>query len=48
MTEVTTRVCILRKVPIRVNLLCPPHDVKVVGVEDKLVRLVQVAGCHRK
>jgi len=37
MTELTTHVCVLREVPVRVKLLRPSHDVKVIRVEDKLV-----------
>jgi len=45
--KVTTHVRVLREVPIGVKLLRPSHDVKVVRAEYELVRLVQVAGCHR-
>ena len=47
MFELAAHACVLRKVPVGINLLRPSQDVKVVGVEDKFVRLVQVAGCHR-
>ena len=46
--EVATHVRVLRKVPAGVNPLRPPHDVKVVGVEDELIRLVQVTGSNRE
>lgn len=48
MTEVTAHPCVLPKVPIGVDLLCPPQDVEVVGVEDKPVCPVYVVGCHRE
>ena len=47
MTETATRVRILRKIPVGFKLLRPSQDVKIIGVEDKPVRPVQVAGCHR-
>ena len=40
--------CILGKVPLGVKLLRPAHDIKVVGVENEHVRLVQVAGSQRE
>ena len=39
---------ILRKVSVGINLFCPPHDFEIVGVEDKLVCLVHVAGRERE
>lgn len=47
MVKVPTRVRVLRKVSVGVKFPRPSHDIEVVGAEDELVRLVQVAGCHR-
>lgn len=43
----TAHACVPCEVPVGVNLFRPSQDVEVVGVEDKLICLVHVTGCHR-